>query len=76
MSSLSPEHARELMQKMREAAAGTTGREMHVCVNSGELADLLEHLNRCTARLFPSVALCGARATSAQIDADEFGRSS
>lgn len=45
MSTLSPERARELMQQMREAAAGTTGREMHVCVNSGDLADLLEHLD-------------------------------
>lgn len=43
MSTLSPERARELMLKMRDAAAGTTGREMHVCVNSGELEDLLAH---------------------------------
>lgn len=45
MSTLSPERARELMHKMRDAAAGTTGREMHVCVNSGELEDLLTHFD-------------------------------
>ena len=43
MNTLSPERARELIHKMRDAAVGTTGREMHVCVNSGELEDLLEH---------------------------------
>lgn len=42
MSTLSPERLRELAQQMRDTALGTTGREMHVCVNSGDLADLLQ----------------------------------
>lgn len=46
MSTLSPDRARELLHKMHEAATGTTGREMHVCVNSGELEDLLAHFTR------------------------------
>ncbi|MDQ8035205.1 MAG: DUF550 domain-containing protein [Bordetella sp.] len=44
MSTSSPERLRELAQQMRDAALGTTGRDMHVCVNSGDLADLLQEL--------------------------------
>lgn len=46
MSNLSQERARQLAQQMHNAALHTTGREMHVCVNSGELADLMEHFSR------------------------------
>lgn len=62
MSTLSPERARELMQKMREAATGTTGREMDVCVNSGELEDLLDHF---TSDLRPADGSVGLPVRSA-----------
>jgi hypothetical protein len=45
MTTLSLERAHELLRQMRDAAAGTTGREMHVCVNSGDLEDLLDHFS-------------------------------
>lgn len=64
MSTLSPERASELMLKMRDAVTGTTGREMHVCVNSGELEDLLEHFT-CEGRSADTTAGLPARLMAA-----------